>query len=290
MADQGRFSQCQTLWNYAMDLRIANNTSVERDLLRFAQLFSQILRMENVQLDLAQVLSVLVKCQQEIERNKYKIKHPGPKDLPPLIAEQNERNVASALYLLKIITRLLVQNTQVDKEHLDLLYNTIRKLIKCDSRLQDGQTLLHLAVNGIAPVDDFYTNDICKFPCYQTALLLVHGGAPVNAIDDLRNTPLHILAASYHRENAYYLQKFEKIVKLLVEAGAHLDAVNAQGLTPAQIKHKSGLSNIITGYENSFLTLKCMASRCIAVNKIKYKGVVPTVLESYIQVHSSDNI
>ena len=85
MADQGRFSQCQTLWNYAMDLRIANNISVERDLLRFAQLFSQILRMEDVQLDLAQVLSVLVKCQQEIERNKYKIKHPGPKDLPPLI-------------------------------------------------------------------------------------------------------------------------------------------------------------------------------------------------------------
>lgn len=85
MADQGRFSQCQTLWNYAMDLRITNNISVERDLLRFAQLFSQILRMEDVQLDLAQVLSVLVKCQQEIERNKYKIKHPGPKDLPPLI-------------------------------------------------------------------------------------------------------------------------------------------------------------------------------------------------------------
>ena len=48
------------------------------------------------------------------------------------------------------------------------------------------------------------------------------------------------------------------------------------------------LSNIITGYENSLLTLKCIASRCIAANKIKYKGLIPTVLESYIQVHSSD--
>lgn len=86
MADQGRFTQCQTLWNYAMDLRMMNNIPVERDLLRFAQLFSQILRMEDVQLDLSQVLSVLVKCQQEIERNKLKIANPGPKDVPQMIA------------------------------------------------------------------------------------------------------------------------------------------------------------------------------------------------------------
>lgn len=86
MADQGRFSQCQILWNYAMDLRIMNNISVDRDLLRFAQLFSQILRMEDVLLDLSKVLSVLVKCQQEIERNKYKISNPGPKDIPQMIS------------------------------------------------------------------------------------------------------------------------------------------------------------------------------------------------------------
>lgn len=86
MADQGRFSQCQTLWSYAMDLRMMNNISVERDLLRFAQLFSQILRMEDVLLDLSQVLSVLVKCQKEIEQNKFKITNPGPKDVPQMIA------------------------------------------------------------------------------------------------------------------------------------------------------------------------------------------------------------
>lgn len=27
MADQGRFAQCQTLWNYAIDLRMINNVS-----------------------------------------------------------------------------------------------------------------------------------------------------------------------------------------------------------------------------------------------------------------------
>lgn len=58
---------------------------MERDLLRFAQLFSQILRLEEQTLDLSIVLSVLVKCQQELQNNKYKIANPGPKDVPQLL-------------------------------------------------------------------------------------------------------------------------------------------------------------------------------------------------------------
>lgn len=29
-------------------------------------------------------------------------------------------------------------------------------------KLRDGQTLLHLAVNGVTPVDDFHTNEVCR--------------------------------------------------------------------------------------------------------------------------------
>lgn len=29
--------------------------------------------------------------------------------------------------------------------------------------LRDGQSLLHLACNAETPVDDFHTNDICKY-------------------------------------------------------------------------------------------------------------------------------
>uniref|UniRef100_A0A1I8MKC2 Protein fem-1 homolog B n=1 Tax=Musca domestica TaxID=7370 RepID=A0A1I8MKC2_MUSDO len=286
MADQGRFSQCQVLWNYAMDLRMMNNISVDRDLLRFAQLFSQILRMEDVRLDLGQVLSVLVKCQQEIERNKYRMCHPGPKDVPQMILDQNEQNVATALYLIKIITRLLTQNVTNDQKN--ILYCTIKKIIKCDIRLADGQTLLHMAVNAVTPVDDFYTNDICKFPCYRTALLLVHGGANVLAVDNMRNTPLHTLASSFPRDNIQLIAQAEKIVQLLVDAGAHLDAVNSQGLTPAQVGNIGSLNAIILNHANSSISLKCIASRCVAVNRLKYQGLVPTILESFIEMHCTE--
>lgn len=159
---------------------------MERDLLRFAQLFSQILRLENENLNLDQVLSVLVKCQQEIERNNEKINNPGPKDVPQMIAvsisslisnpfflflnstllsilqDHNEQNITTALYLIKIITKILPKQVQISKSQVDLLYSTIKKFIKSDTRMSDGQTLLHLAVNGVTPVDLFYTNDVCK--------------------------------------------------------------------------------------------------------------------------------
>ena len=44
-ADQRRFDRCETLWLYALQLRQNNKASVERDLLRFAQLFSQMLHL-----------------------------------------------------------------------------------------------------------------------------------------------------------------------------------------------------------------------------------------------------
>ncbi|XP_039954038.1 protein fem-1 homolog B isoform X1 [Bactrocera tryoni] len=293
MADQGRFAQCQVLWNYAIDLRMINNVSVERDLLRFAQLFSQILRLEKQTLDLSLVLSVLVKCQQEIENNKYKIAHPGPKDVPQMLADQNEQNVVTALYLIKIITKLLAHtNIDIERNQIEQLYSTILKFIKCDTRLADGQTLLHLAVNGVTPVDDFYTSDICRFPCFRTALLLVHVGASVTAVDRDRNTPLHTLVSSIQspRDNPHVLVQAEKIVKLFVDAGAHLDAVNANGLTPARVGNAAGISNLILSYQNSLTSLKCIASRCIAFHKLKYQGFIPKALEAFIQMHSAEKL
>ena len=88
--------------------------------------------------------------------------------------------------------------------------------------------------------------------------MLVHVGASVTAVDRDRNTPLHTLVSSVScqlfatfknvyilvsthfqiqspRDNPHVLVQAEKIVKLFVDAGAHLDAVNANGLTPARV-------------------------------------------------------
>lgn len=33
----------------------------------------------------------------------------------------------------------------------------------------------------------------CRYPCVETTKLLIKCGADVNAMDDFRNTPLHII-------------------------------------------------------------------------------------------------
>lgn len=63
-------------------------------------------------------------------------------------------------------------------------------------RLRDGQTLLHLAVNGITPVDDFHTSDVCRFPCADTVRLVLACGAQIATLDCSRNSPLHTLTAT----------------------------------------------------------------------------------------------
>lgn len=55
-ADNGRFDRCESLWLHALELRQDNNLSVQRDLLRFAQVFSQMIHVGGIQLRLVNVI------------------------------------------------------------------------------------------------------------------------------------------------------------------------------------------------------------------------------------------
>lgn len=83
-ADNARFDRCIELWLHALELRQLNNVSVVKDLLRFAQVFSQMLHV-GVELAYTHVVMVLRAAIIELERNKSKIANPGPKDDPDTI-------------------------------------------------------------------------------------------------------------------------------------------------------------------------------------------------------------
>lgn len=92
-ADNGRFDRCEALWLHALDLRQNNNISVQRDLLRFAQLFSQMIFVDTVELRVGNVLQVLQSTIVELQRNEDKMENPGPKDDVELIREEYETNI-----------------------------------------------------------------------------------------------------------------------------------------------------------------------------------------------------
>lgn len=56
-------------------------------------------------------------------------------------------------------------------------------------------------------------------------------------VSKMKSYKKSIICSQFPRENPQLLSQAEKIVQLLVDAGAHIDAVNAQGLTPAQVGH-----------------------------------------------------
>lgn len=291
-ADNGRFDRCESLWMHALEIRQENNLSVQRDLLRFAQVFSQMIHI-NAALRVSNILKVSAACIVELERNKQKMAKPGPKDDVEVIAEEYEQNIVTVLYLLTILTKVLKRpNQRIQNSDIAALYKLVFTLSKMNLKLRDGQTLLHLAVNGVTPVDDFHTNDVCRFPCVDTVKLLLHCGANVSECDCDRNTPLHILASTLQtaRSNEHndIITTIEEIIKLFVESGIHLDAVNNDGLTAAQLCTSHLIESLVKSYEMQLINLKCLASRCITCHKLKYRGLVPQHLENFIQLHSAE--
>lgn len=91
-ADNGRFDRCVALWLHALYLRQGNNISVQRDLLRFAQLYSQMIHVDT-ELKITYVLEVLKATIVELERNKTRMIKPGPKDDPEIVIEEFETNI-----------------------------------------------------------------------------------------------------------------------------------------------------------------------------------------------------
>jgi len=161
-ADNGRFDRCESLWLHALELRQGNNITVQRDLLRFAQLFSQMVQVDT-SLRIENVLEVLDATITELDRNKEKFVNPGPKDDREIIIEEFETNIFTTLYLVTIITKLMKNRRQmIAVEYLKDLYKMVYQLNHMGLKLRDGQSLLHLSVNGISPIDDFHTSDVCK--------------------------------------------------------------------------------------------------------------------------------
>uniref|UniRef100_A0A2M4AI33 Protein fem-1 homolog B n=1 Tax=Anopheles triannulatus TaxID=58253 RepID=A0A2M4AI33_9DIPT len=289
-ADNGRFDRCESLWLHALGLRQLNGLSVQRDLLRFVQLFSQEFSI-NETIRFETMISVLRACVDELRFNQQKMIDPGPRDDVEAIAEDYEMNIVTVLYLLTIITKLLrLERFERTDEQTQQVYQLIYQLNQMAVRLRDDQTLVHLAVNGVTPVDDFHTDDVCRFPCVDTVKMLLKCGASVDVVDAERNTPLHTLASTLQMAvlrmaDVDVRAVVKEITEIFIEAGIHLDAVNVDGLKASQVCVQNTVAAFIRNYEMRAINLRCLAARVIAQHRISYRGLIPRQLESFVQQH-----
>ncbi|KAG5273666.1 hypothetical protein AALO_G00154090 [Alosa alosa] len=273
-ADNMEFDRCIKLWLHALHLRQRSNRNTHKDLLRFAQVFSQMVHLkETVQpADVEQVLSCSVL---EIQRSMARMESTPEPELPAA-TDNLESNIFTFLYLLCIST-----HTQCSAAQRACINKHVYQLLQLDPRSREGSSLLHLAISSSTPVDDFHTNDVCSFPNAQVTKLLLDCGAQVNAVDNEGNSPLHIIV-QYNRPISDFLT-LHAIIISLVESGAHTDMTNKQKKTPLD-KSTTGVSEILLKTQMK-MSLKCLAARAVRQHHITYRNQIPRTLEEFVEFH-----
>lgn len=189
---------------------------------------------------------------------------------------------------------LMAINASGDREY---KHNECEKFRKCAKALYDlninGETpLLVACLKNLPPPAKDVTHfasassaiSHSKLPLHKVISLFLDFGCLLNSEDEFGNFLLH-LAVMLNEDSSY------DCVRTLVEAGAHIDAVNYNNETPLQQTSNSYAANrakirdYLTTSEKTQITLRCLCAKTLIRNVIPYKNVLPNYLVSYVSEH-----
>ena len=188
-----------------------------------------------------------------------------------------EKDMASLNRLLVIILHLTsllckIEPTLTQDEQFTfkkLLYD----LVKHNPRGTHGYTLLHLACSKNTTTVGRYP--VCSFPTLDVVRLLIDVGAPVNAVDNDNNTALHIATSNAPCK--------VEIVQMLLKGDAHHDACNQDRKTPFQLLSGISVSEIVSPLQ--YVTLQCLAAKCIVEKGIAFEEHIPIKMQKFVKMH-----
>lgn len=272
-ADNGRFDRCIALWNHAMVLRQENNRSIHKDLLRFSQVFSQMVTI-GVELDYRDVERVMQHGLQELQIFLGSDQS-GACENKSNSSELYQANILSMIYLITI-----AQSVVRDAEETDALYRLIYRFLNIKPCLKNGYSPLHIILDPTICVDDFHVNTVVIFPDSIIVEAFLVCGANANALDFSHNAPLHVITNA--KLSPEHEGKRQTIIKMLLDHGAHSDIINNKGETPYTLATGPALNVLVT---HGNVTLRCLAARCIRCHNIPFKGDIPRCLEEFLEWH-----
>lgn len=271
-ADSARFDRCIALWLHAMELRQHNNRTISKDLLRFSQVFSQMVHL-GVNLDIKHCEEVFRHAVTELERDQNRIS--AGQDDKDSYSEIYQSNIHTCLYIIVIVLKISA-NAETEQFHI-LVYN----FLCLKPLLKNGYTPLHMAVDSSTLVDEFHVSDVVTFPNAPLASLLIKCGANVNVCDKLGNTPMHVIVKYNNPINDF--ETLHQIMVTLIKHEAHLDICNLERKIPMDCT-TTGVAEVILRTYNH-ISLKCIAAKAIRKNSVQYRNIIPSFLEEFVAVH-----
>lgn len=276
-ADSGRFDRCISLWMHALVLRQTHSRSISKDLLRLAQVFSQMVSTKE-DLCFEDIEAVIEHGIKEIELyHMQNSKNVSDTSNESGTKEQYDSNILSLIYLITICLHLDKSDTETHRFR-RLVYTFLKSKIQ----YKGGSSPLHIVVDPTVPINDFHVNAIVSFPNKALVSLFLFLGADINALDDNRNSALHIVTQC-HMPNITKERMRHEILLHLLRNGAHCDIANIDRKSPFTFARGTTLSLLCS---HSDLTLKCFSARCIRENKITYSDFdIPQCLKDFINWH-----
>ena len=102
------------------------------------------------------------------------------------------------------------------------------------------------------------------------------GSSVINALNKRGGRPLHVAVQSSKHE----------LVSLFVEFGAHVDAVNCEGSSAAEVAPRRNTKTIQMLSDFLPLPLTCQASRTVVATEIPYEMLdLPLHIKNFIKLH-----
>ncbi|CAF2861419.1 unnamed protein product [Rotaria sp. Silwood2] len=166
-----------------------------------------------------------------------------------------------------------------------LLYNWVSRLCQQWQMPSDRQTIVHLCISGSNyGLSHRYSPDTEPYLSFpnESALRLVlacgYRWLDLDAVESsMNNTALHLLCNESENQT---------MIKLLLNAGAHIDCMNRYGLTPLMYATSQKTKTFLKS-KSTPTRLKCLCARMIASQRLNTSSLGPakSKLNMFVSLH-----
>ena len=210
---------------------------------------------------LSRAVDFVIKCQPEVERD----------------GDKEKQAMFSVLLQHTLDIVFFFSGTELNARDEEQFGSYVARLVRFN--IHDGQnrSLLHLALSRKIDRKIIFLMAAGwrNWFVYLTEVLLQ--GVNVNSRDGEGNTPLHY-SASIPGSNC-----IKRVMKLLLDAGGHVDAVNHAGKSAMDCLRENGY----TVCEVRYTSLKCLSSRAVVLHRsaCDLPGTIPSHVMDLLKIH-----
>lgn len=208
---------------------------------------------------MSRVVDFVIKSQSEIENTD----------------DKEKQSMYSVLLQLTLDVIFYFSGSELDAEIEEKYALYLARLVRAN--LHDGQhrSLLHLTLSRKIDRKIVFMMAAGWRNWYVYLMEMLLQGVNVNSRDIEGNTALHY-TAPLTASNC-----IKRVIKLLLDAGGHVDAVNHGGKSAIECLRENGY----TVCEIRYTTLKCLAARAVVLYRLSLPQNIPDHVMDLLKIH-----